>query len=64
MNIPAKNLVRFVHNFILLYLIVYKNQVTSPGEGFEGEPLRGCVTHLSFRDNRIVLFRKKRIFLR
>ena len=25
-------------------LVIYKNQATSFGIGFEGEPIRGCVT--------------------
>jgi len=30
--------------------------VTSPGIGFGGEPIRSCVTYLSFRDNRKIEF--------
>jgi hypothetical protein len=26
------------------YLVICKDQVTSLGTGFEGEPIRGCVT--------------------
>ena len=43
-------------------VVIYKYQVTSFGIGFEGEPLRGCVTYLNFRDNGNTKFRNHEIF--
>ena len=36
----------------IVYLVICKDQVSSLRIGFEGEPLRGCVNYLDFRDNR------------